>query len=182
MTIRLPAAAERTGPLYKQIADQIAAEVDAGRLKPGSRLPTQRALAKQLGVTVTTVTRAYEESQRRGLLSGEVGRGTFVRSNALDTEEPAEASLDLAVNFLLPYPYLEELADRLAAAVPRSAAARLFAYQPHAGARHHRAAGSSWIREAGLEAPAERIVVTCGGQHAILVSLLSVANPGDEIL
>jgi len=75
-----------------------------------------------------------------------------------------------------------ELADRLAAATPRSAGARIFGYQPHAGARHNRAAGSAWIGWAGLEAPIERIVVTGGGQHAILVSLMALAKPGDEIL
>src|ERR1700674_42070 len=141
MTIRLPPRGQRSGPIYQAIADQIGREIEAGRMKPGSRLPTQRSLARQLGVTLTTVTRAYEEAQRRGLLNGEVGRGTFVRPTAFEIEGPEHGLLDLAVNSLLPLPYTEELADRLAAAIP----------------------------------PA-------GGQHAILLSLMSVANPGDEIL
>ena len=92
MTIRLPPRGQRSGPIYQTIADQIGREVEAGRMKPGSRLPTQRALAKQLGVTLTTVTRAYDEAQRRGLLTGEVGRGTFVRPAALDMEGPEQVS------------------------------------------------------------------------------------------
>jgi len=84
MTIHLPPRGQRSGPIYQAIADQIGREIEAGRMKPGSRLPTQRALAKQLGVTLTTVTRAYDEAQRRGLLSGEVGRGTFVRPAVFD--------------------------------------------------------------------------------------------------
>jgi len=151
-------------------------------MKPGTRLPTQRALAKQLGVTLTTVTRAYDEAQRRGLLRGEVGRGTFVRPATFDMDGPEQGVLDLALNALMPIPYLEELADRLAAAIPRSAGARVFAYQPQAGARHNRAAGSAWIGYSGLEAPVDRVIVTGGGQHAILLSLMTVANPGDEIL
>ena len=151
-------------------------------MKPGSRLPTQRALAKQLGVTLTTVTRAYDEAQRRGLLTGEVGRGTFVRPAALDMEGPEQGVLDLALNALMPLPYTEELADRLTAAIPRTAGARVFAYQPQAGARHNRAAGSAWIGYTGLEAPVDRVIVTGGGQHAILLSLMAVAKPGDEIL
>ena len=79
MTIKLPPRGQRSGPIYQAIADAIGREIEAGRLKPGGRLPTQRVLARQLGVTLTTVTRAYVEAQRRGLLSGEVGRGTFVR-------------------------------------------------------------------------------------------------------
>ena len=182
MTIKLPPRGQRNGPIYQAIADAIAREVEAGRLKPGSRLPTQRVLAKQLGVTVTTVTRAYVEAQRRGLLSGEVGRGTFVRPTAFEIEGPEQGVLDLAVNSLMPMPYLEELADRLAAAVPRSAGARVFTYQPHVGARHNRAAGSAWIGWRGLEAPIDRVVVTAGGQHAILLSLMAIAMPNDEIL
>ena len=182
MTIRLPPRGQRTGPIYQTIADQIGREVEAGRMKPGSRLPTQRALAKQLGVTLTTVTRAYDEAQRRGLLTGEVGRGTFVRPAALDMEGPEQSVLDLALNALMPLPYTEELADRLTAAIPRTAGARVFAYQPQAGARHNRAAGSAWIGYTGLEAPVDRVIVTGGGQHAILLSLMAVAKPGDEIL
>src|SRR5580765_8461638 len=123
MTIRLPPRGQRSGPIYQSIADQIGREIEAGRMKPGSRLPTQRALARQLGVTLTTVTRAYDEAQRRGLLSGEVGRGTFVRPNVLEVDGPETGVLDLAVNSLMPAPYMEELADRLSAAVPRSAGA-----------------------------------------------------------
>ena len=182
MTIKLPPPGQRSGPIYKAIADAIGREIEAGRLKPGGRLPTQRVLARQLGVTLTTVTRAYVEAQRRGLLTGEVGRGTFVRPGALEIEAPEQGVLDLAVNALMPIPYMEELADRLAAAVPRSAGARVFGYQHHAGARHNRAAGSAWIGWTGLRAPIDRIVVTGGGQHAILLSLMALTKPGDEIL
>ena len=182
MTIKLPPRGQRSGPIYQAIADAIGREIEVGRLKPGGRLPTQRVLARQLGVTLTTVTRAYVEAQRRGLLSGEVGRGTFVRPSAMDIEAPEQGVLDLAVNALMPLPYMEELADRLAAAVPRSAGARIFGYQHHAGARHNRAAGSAWIGWTGLHAPIDRIVVTGGGQHAILLSLMALAKPGDEIL
>jgi DNA-binding transcriptional MocR family regulator len=182
MTIKLAPRGQRSGPIYQAIADAIGREIESGRLKPGGRLPTQRVLARQLGVTLTTVTRAYVEAQRRGLLSGEVGRGTFVRPSALEIEDPEPDVLDLAVNALLPLPYMEELADRLAAAVPRTAGARIFAYQHHTGARHNRAAGSAWIGWAGLEAPIDRVVVTGGGQHAMLLSLMALAKPGDEIL
>jgi DNA-binding transcriptional MocR family regulator len=182
MTIKLPPRGQRSGPIYQAIADAVSREIEAGRLKPGSRLPTQRELARQLGVTLTTVTRAYVEAQRRGLLSGEVGRGTFVRPSALEIDGPEPGVLDLAVNALMPLPYMEELADRLGTAIPRSAGARVFAYQPHSGARHNRAAGSAWIGWAGVEAPVDRIVVTAGGQHSMLLSLMALARPGDEIL
>src|SRR6476661_10491408 len=74
-----PRIAGETAPLYIAIADAIAADAETGRLAPGTRLPTHRALAATLGVDVTTVSRAYAEAHRRGLVVGHVGRGTYVR-------------------------------------------------------------------------------------------------------
>ncbi len=73
-----PPALSDDGPVYRAIADALAADIAAGRLTPGARLPTHRDLADALGVTVTTITRAYAEARRRGLVEGTVGRGTFV--------------------------------------------------------------------------------------------------------
>jgi len=73
-----PEISARRGPLYKVIADRLARDIETGQLDPGARLPTHRALADRLGVTVGTVTRAYAEAERRGLVAGQVGRGTFV--------------------------------------------------------------------------------------------------------
>ena len=115
--------------------------------------------------------------------SGEVGRGTFVRPSALDIEGPENGVLDLAVNALMPlavYGRARRSSGRGHSAVGRRA--RVFGYQHHAGARHNRAAGSAWIGWAGVEAPVDRVVVTAGGQHAILLSLMALAKPGDEIL
>ena len=48
MTIKLPPRGQRSGPIYQSIANQIGSDIDAGRLKPGARLPTQRSLARHL--------------------------------------------------------------------------------------------------------------------------------------
>jgi DNA-binding transcriptional MocR family regulator len=65
--------------VYRSIAQALADDVAQGRLPPGSRLPTHRDLAYRLGVTIGTVTRAYGEAERSGLIEATVGRGTFVR-------------------------------------------------------------------------------------------------------
>src|SRR6185295_19408338 len=82
MTIWAPDLRTRRGPRYLAIAEALRDDASAGRLPAGTRLPTHRELADQLGVTVGTVTRAYAEAARRGLVSGEVGRGTFARGAA----------------------------------------------------------------------------------------------------
>jgi len=73
-----PDISDRRGPRYRVIADRIADDIQDGRLAPGDRMPTHRELARKLGVTVGTITRAYAEAERRGLIAGHVGRGTFV--------------------------------------------------------------------------------------------------------
>jgi len=70
------------GPAHLALSRALEADIRSGRLAPGARLPTHRALAASLGMNVGTVSRAYAEARRRGLLSGEVGRGTFVRRPA----------------------------------------------------------------------------------------------------
>src|SRR3546814_17537102 len=77
---------EAEGPRYLAIADALARDIAAGRLKAGDRLPTHRDLAWRLGVTVGTVSRASGEAERRGLTSGGVGRGTFEIGSASGRE------------------------------------------------------------------------------------------------
>jgi DNA-binding transcriptional MocR family regulator len=184
MTITLPRGKDRHQPVYREIADAIAREIQAGRLKPGQRLPTQRELATQLGVTLTTVTRAYAEADRRGLVQGEVGRGTYARSRDLELHGTAapEGLISLGTNTLLPLEHIDALADQLAACAPRGAATALFEYQSRTGPVRGRAAGADWLERLGLNSTPDQVVVTAGGQHAILVSLLAGTDAGDEVL
>jgi len=68
-------------PLYVQLRDQIRALVHSGDLRAGARIPASRELATQLGVHRTTVANAYAELESEGLISGHVGRGTFIRGD-----------------------------------------------------------------------------------------------------
>jgi DNA-binding transcriptional MocR family regulator len=184
VTISLPKRQERRQPVYREIADAIAREIKAGRLKPGQRLPTQRELATQLGVTLTTVTRAYAEADRRGLVRGEVGRGTYARSRDLELHPSAtpEGPISLATNTLLPVEHIDALADQLAACAPRGGATAVFEYQGRIGPVRARAAGADWLGRLGLHSNPDQVTVTAGGQHAILVSLLAGTDAGDEVL
>ncbi len=65
-------------PVYRQIVGRIQRQAEAGRLAPGTQLPTVRALARQLRVNFNTVARAYRLLAQRGTLSTQPGRGTFV--------------------------------------------------------------------------------------------------------
>src|ERR1700756_3029321 len=75
-------------PLYVQLCDQLRALVHGGDLRPGDRIPASRELAVQLGVHRTTVANAYAELEAEGLISGHVGRGTFILQEEAAAEKP----------------------------------------------------------------------------------------------
>src|SRR5215472_10939855 len=66
---------------YTALVDELASAILAGRLRPGDRLPPQRTFAYRRGIAASTAGRVYAELLRRGLIVGEVGRGTFVAGN-----------------------------------------------------------------------------------------------------
>lgn len=176
------------GPIYLELADALARDIEAGVLQRGQRLPTHRELARRVGVTVGTVTRAYNEAARRGLVGGEVGRGTFVRGDELGDmgdlldRRQDEALVDLRHNLPVDVGLGEELSGLLAELAGGRELADLFGYQQHGGVPEHRRAGAEWMARFGLEAEPERVLVTGGAQHGMSVALATVAKPGDVVL
>ena len=65
-------------PIYDQIVSQVKAQILSGRLKEGDALPSLRALAKDLRISVITTKRAYEELEREGFIVSMTGKGSFV--------------------------------------------------------------------------------------------------------
>src|SRR5688572_2812049 len=165
-------------PRYIAISRALAEDVGSGRLAPGAQLPTHRDLADALGVTVGTVSRAYAEAARRGLVSGEVGRGTFVRAPVGGepgvADEDGTALVDMSINHPPPIGGAEPAAlqETLIALARRRDLAGLLAYPPDAGSRAHREAGATWLERGGHRVDPGRIVVCSGSQHG-LVALLS---------
>ncbi len=189
MTNWAPDLASRNGPRYLAIADALAADVAAGRFHAGDRLPTHRDLAWRMGVTVGTVSRAYAEAERRGLIGGEVGRGTYVRAasgdlgNLMSPAPDAMGNLiDLTFNFPPPAAEGGVLGETLAEiAADTGLLQSLLSYQSCAGRRSHRAAGAKWLALGGLEVDPDRIVVTGGAQHGMLTALAALTRPGDRV-
>lgn len=71
-------------PIYEQITSQIKAMVLSGELKEGDPIPSMRALAKSLQISVITVQRAYEDLQKDGFVDTTVGKGSFISTNNKD--------------------------------------------------------------------------------------------------
>ena len=71
-------------PIYAQIADQIRGEIVSGKLEPGEALPSIRALARDLKISVITTKRAYDELEAAGFLRTTAGKGCYVAEQNLD--------------------------------------------------------------------------------------------------
>jgi DNA-binding transcriptional MocR family regulator len=163
----------------------LAGDISEGRLSIGQRLPTHRDLARQLGVTIGTVTRAYGEAERRGLVCATVGRGTFVKapiSRMPRRSEMGDGIVDLRSNYPALAASASALSESLASLAHDPGISELLRYQEHAGLFRHRAAGAQLIARSGMSLSPDRILVTAGGQHAITVALLTLAQPGDVVL
>jgi DNA-binding transcriptional MocR family regulator len=178
-----PDLKRQAGPLYLAIADRLAVDLQSGRIVPGQQLPTQRALADQLGIDFTTVSRGYAEARRRGLIDATIGRGTFVRAPLPDTAD--RSPVDMSMN-LPPQPAdtdLAELArDGLAAVTARPDFLSLMTYRDSAGTHEDRAAAARWLHGRLGDIPLGRLLIAGGTQAALTAILTSYAKAGDQIL
>ncbi|TFH80648.1 PLP-dependent aminotransferase family protein [Pseudomonas kribbensis] len=172
---------------YKTLVDTYAADIRSGRLLPGTRLPTHRQLAASEGLALVTASRVYAELEAMGLVSGETGRGTFVRETSLlpgqgiDQKDIAVGMIDLNFN----YPSLPGQADLLRTALRQLALSgdleALLRYQPHAGRQHERASVARHLQARGLSVDAEQVLIVNGAQQGLAVTLMAQLNPGDVI-
>jgi DNA-binding transcriptional MocR family regulator len=187
VTMWTPRLEDRKGPRYRAIVEGLFEDVASGKLHEGTRLPTHRDLAERLGVTVGTVSRAYAEAARRGLVSGEVGRGTFVRGAADDDtgRAPTAGLVDLGQNHppdSATLPQRAALLEALARLTARRDVGRLLDYPAAGGNPADREAGASWIGRAGLVASPANVLVCTGSQHGLTVVLATLMEPGDLLL
>jgi DNA-binding transcriptional MocR family regulator len=177
----LPALEGRRRPVYRAIADAIDEDVQKGSLRAGARLPPHRDLADHLGVTVTTITRAYAEASRRGLISGHVGRGTFIRGQASEEASGEAGPLDLSINILMPD---KEVANLEAHLFQRRVLpwTQLLGYAPRRGHLRHRQAMATWLGQLGMAVDPDRLALTAGAQHGLATTFSALLKPGETIL
>lgn len=81
-------------PIYEQITDQVKSQIMSGQLKAGDALPSMRALAQSLRISLITTKRAYNDLEAEGFIETVAGKGSFVA--AQDPQLLREANLRLA--------------------------------------------------------------------------------------
>jgi len=183
----IPELEGRDGDVYQAIADVIAEDVKTGRLKPGTRLPPQRLLAYTMGLNPGTVNKAYRLAMQRGLLSGEVGRGSFVRGAAgsgvsWPNENPYARAIDFCDNFPCAIKNAELFKKQLSALAATPYFAQLLQYQQNSAWSGHQAVAASWVSRCGVEAEPRNILITSGALHAGFISLMTLCRAGDTVL
>lgn len=173
-------------PRYKRLADTLATAIQEGKLAPGAKLPTHRAIAEQFNIALATATRAYGELERIGLIVGEAGRGTFVRDLGLPpTLGARQTDSDGLIDLVFNMPGDAADADMLRAGLRRLASAgdlkAMLRYQPHSGRAHERRIiAQSLPSTLGIIDP-ERLLVTSGGQHGLAIISIGFFRRGDAI-
>ncbi|MFG2397341.1 aminotransferase-like domain-containing protein [Streptomyces lydicus] len=170
---------------YRAIAEGVAADIAAGRLRPGDRLPPLRRFARDRRIASSTAARVYRELGRRGLTVGEVGRGTFVRAAAPTAEpalaEPGEAAVDLEINF----PVLPEqpalLAKSLEPLLRPDALAGALRAVGAAGTAAARQAAAAHLARGGWAPDPGRLLFAGNGRQALAAALAALAPAGERL-
>src|SRR5689334_19608516 len=169
----IPVLSKTEGPRYLALVQSLENDVQSGTLKPGTRLLPQRDMAMRLGLSVGTVSRAYTEAEARGLISGEVGRGTFVQR----PRPPAPISgtskdhVNLALNVPPATGEDELIASVMAEILSDGALSPLLGYLPHQGILSQREIMARWLANFGMTTDIANLFITHGGQHALSIAL-----------
>ncbi|MBZ9850546.1 PLP-dependent aminotransferase family protein [Mesorhizobium sp. CA14] len=194
MTNWLPDLSSGSGPLYQRLADSIESDIDKGVIDAGAKLPPQRDLAYDIGTTVGTIGRAYQLLRERGLVSGEVGRGTYVLGQRAADPKP---DLELAIQGTRPVdaPSGKLRFDSTAApdvgqgAVIADMLARTAQEHPHDISSYTRdfperwyEAGSRWLARNAFRPSLDSIVPTLGTHAAVMAAIAALTMPGDYVV
>ena len=176
----MPLNTQISYPQYLSLAALLERDILSGGLPVGTKLPPQRALADYLDINFTTVTRAYDLCREKGLIYGEVGRGTFVapHPNLLNSEKPA---IELGV--VLGFQHVtRQIVEAARDVMTNRYCKDLFSYTERMGMAHQRSACVQWMLERGIETDIEHTTIFAGAQNAITTALLSLFRTGDILV
>ncbi|MBO6815570.1 MAG: PLP-dependent aminotransferase family protein [Rhizobiaceae bacterium] len=198
MTNWLPSLEKSGNPLYIELADAIEHDIESGKLPPGTKLPPQRNIAFDIGVTVGTISRGYALARERGLVSGEIGRGTYVLDKA--------GVLDRTGTMLAPHAVLSKPGTNKTArhdvinfgyasamdvgqdTTIAHVASGIAEGQPKKVMDYIRdipdswtEAGRKWLSTGGWTPDHETVIPTNGAHAGIMAAIVSITAPGDKV-
>ncbi|MBE0579035.1 PLP-dependent aminotransferase family protein [Devosia sp.] len=177
-TISLPDSGH---PLHERLARAVETAIAAGRFRPGEQLPTHRQLAQQFSVSIGSVTRAIDTLSARGVVRGEIGRGTFVLDQA-GARPDAGGIIDLTIN--APPPIIS--AQRMAAATDlanrHALALSHGGYGDPSGTPRQRGTVARWLSAERTALDADEILLCNGAQQGLHLAFATLRETSSFIL
>ena len=182
-----PEASTLGRPAYLSLAEQFARAIEKGALRAGTQLPPQRRLAFDLKLSVQTVSRSYRELIRRGLVSGEVGRGSFVLPPAVESSPPylverSGGMVDLSI--LKPVSealHVQRFRDGLRWVADNMQTSAAMSFRPSSVMPRHQQIAAEWLARGGIDVPAGRITITDGATSAITTAVMTALPSGGTL-
>jgi len=174
------------GPLYRLIADNIESDICSGALTPGTVLPPQRELADILGVGITTITRAYKEAARKGLIKGDRRCGTVVgpfdKHYSLLAEIESRQKDDYT-NVIQPHGSKPASLRKILAGMAKDPRTdHLLSFPAILKTDVMVRAGAAWLARFGMNVDSDELLICPGAHNGIVAALAAVAAPGDYII
>ena len=178
-----PGALDRSLPPYLALLQALEADIREGVLSPGVQLPPHRALASHLGLSLSTVTKAYREAGVRGVVVGRIGQGTFVAaSGTLPSLHRPDTFVNFSVNLSPTLDQRDILRSTFAELSRGSSLDGLFASDAHQGLAEHRAELANWVATPTFQPSAQHVFATNGAQHGLALAMGMLCRQGDVIL
>lgn len=184
-----PTLPDNDRPRYLALVDAIASAIERGELKVGERLPPQRRLAWNLGLNPSTTQQAYREAAARHLVSGEVGRGTYVLAGSQEAtlfrlKQPPHqpALIDLSTNVPVMDPHNSDLASSLHQLLAQDDSTLLDHYLDPEQLLLGRIQCSRWLAGRGLTLTADDLAPCASAQQALGVVLQSLCQAGEAVM
>jgi DNA-binding transcriptional MocR family regulator len=170
---------------YLRLAETIVAEIEAGALKPGDRLPPQREFAFERKIAVSTASRVYAELLRRGLVVGEIGRGTFISGRLPERSsvrpEHAEARYDLEFNFPILSDQTRYIAASLAPLGRPEVLANALKPASSWGTSRAREISAQHLARGGWQPKPESLFFTGNGRQAVAAAIGALVPIGGRL-
>lgn len=172
-------------PLQESLANYLEDDIKNGNLKEHVKLPPQRELADFLDLSLATVTRAYKICEKKGLIYGVVGKGTFVSPNINSPRSVVEKNLGddiIEMGITIPFHKHErEIADLTKQIVNEPTSYKYFEYKNLINTKESIKVARNWLKSFGVDAKEDCISITSGSQNALAIIIMSLFKSGDKI-
>ena len=172
-------------PIYLEIVQTLENDIRDGLLQPNDKLPPQRELADYLDVNLSTIARAFKICSAKGLLSGIIGRGTYIAADVMaNIPMLDETGLESCINMGASHPLYDQnhyVVQGMKGLIKRVNVENILKYSETSGRLSHKKSGQKWLEGFGLKTELENIVITSGLQNSLAILLVSLFDYGDKI-